>query len=280
VSELRADDELLVVCDSKSDPVVETAPSAATVIVAGEPVGCSGKAHALAAGMEAATDDIVVWTDDDVDREEGWLTRFVTQAKKHGVATEVPVYLGGGLWQLFEPAVLMLGSVGPASGDYVWGGGVAFDRTEIDEESFRTELRQTVGDDSLLSEYVDDVWADTEHIRQVTVDGEPRNVYHRLVRFGKTAIRFEPQQTAGLFGVSLLFAGGSVVFPIGGALVATLCGLIAYSLLGVRRRSVLLSFPSLLLVPVFLLLGIVAPTFRWGGRTYTWPDKFDVTVDP
>lgn len=163
LSGLRDEDELLVVCDSESDPVVDAAPSAATVIVAGEPVGCSGKANALAAGMEAATDEIVVWTDDDVDRDEEWLTRLVTRATEHGAATEVPLYLGDGLWQLFEPAVLMLGSTGPASGNHVWGGGVAFDRTEIDEASLLAELRQTVGDDSLLSEYVDDVWADTEN---------------------------------------------------------------------------------------------------------------------
>jgi hypothetical protein len=280
VAGLRADDELFVVCDSDTDPVVDAAPPEATVIAAGEPVGCSGKANALAAGMEAATDDIVVWTDDDVDREEAWLTRLVTQAEKHDAATEVPIYLGGRFWQPFEPAVLMLGSVGQATGGYVWGGGVAFDRTELDEESLLSELRQTVGDDSLLSEYVDDVWADTEHSRRVRVDGAPRNVYHRLVRFGKTAVRFEPRQTAGLFGVSVLFAAGSVALPIVGAVVATLCGLLAYRFLGVRRRSVLLSFPSLLLVPLLLFVGVVAPTFEWGGRTYSWGGKFDVTVDP
>ena len=84
----------------------------------------------------------------------------------------------------------------------------------------------------------------------------------------------------GLVGVSLLFAAGSVAFPVVGAVFATVCGLLAYKWLGVNRRSVVLSFPSLLLMPVFLLLGIVAPTFEWGGRTYKWKGKFEVTVDP
>ena len=50
------------------------------------------------------------------------------------------------------------------SGDHVWGGGVAFDRTEIDENQFLTELRQTVGDDSLLSTYFDESWVASDHI--------------------------------------------------------------------------------------------------------------------
>jgi len=76
---LRDGDELLVVCDSPDGPV-DDAPDRATVLVAGEPAGCSGTAHALATGMERATDDVVVWTDDDVSREGGWFDRLVGPA--------------------------------------------------------------------------------------------------------------------------------------------------------------------------------------------------------
>ena len=68
VDGLRERDELLVVCDREDDPVTTDAPASATVVVAGEPEGCAGKPNALAAGVERATHDIVVWTDDDVPR--------------------------------------------------------------------------------------------------------------------------------------------------------------------------------------------------------------------
>lgn len=280
VGALRDDDELLVVCDSPDDPVATDAPSRATVVTAGVPEGCSGKAHALATGMEHASDDVIVWTDDDVQREDGWLDRLVARAREHEAATEVPVFVDGGLWRLLEPAVVVLGATGTASGNYVWGGGVAFDRTDLDEEAFLADLRRTVGDDSLLSEYVDDIWADTNHLRYVQVDGSPRAVYHRCVRFGKTAARFEPLATLGLFAVLLAFVAGSLLFPLLGAAFATLVGGLAYWKLGIRRASVVLSFPSFLSIPVLLTLGMTAPTFEWGGRTYEWRGKFDVTVDP
>ncbi len=173
IKDLRDSDELLIVCDSSTAPVADEAPNQATVVIAGEPTGCSGKAHALATGMEHATDDIIVWTDDDVHREAGWIETLTSKVQTHDAATEVPVYTGSGLWQLFEPALIIAGTSGTASGRYVWGGGVAFDRTKLDETAFLRDLRRTVGDDSLLSEYVDDIWAETDHCRHLEVDGSP-----------------------------------------------------------------------------------------------------------
>ncbi|OVE86235.1 glycosyltransferase [Natronolimnobius baerhuensis] len=278
IKDLRDSDELLIVCDSSTAPVADEAPNQATVVIAGEPTGCSGKAHALATGMEHATDDIIVWTDDDVHREAGWIETLTSKVQTHDAATEVPVYTGSGLWQLFEPALIIAGTSGTASGRYVWGGGVAFDRTKLDETAFLRDLRRTVGDDSLLSEYVDDIWAETDHCRHLEVDGSPEAVYHRLVRFGKTSWRFEPLQTSILLGMSLAFSAGALMFPIVGVIVATVLGGLAYWKLGITRASVLLSYPSLLLVPVFLILALVAPSFEWGGRTYKWSGKFDVQV--
>lgn len=278
VEDLRDADELLIVCDSPKAPVVDKAPNRGNIIIAGEPDGCSGKAHALATGMEHATDDIIVWTDDDVYREAEWIETLTTKAQNHDAATEVPVYTGSGLWRLFEPAMIIAGTSGPASGQYVWGGGVAFDRTRLDETAFLRDLRRTVGDDSLLSEYVNDIWTETDHLRHLDVKGTPGAVYHRIVRFGKTAWRFEPLQTTILLGISLVFSVGAIMFPIGGAIVATLIGGVTYWKLGINRASFLLSLPSLLLIPIFLILALVAPSFDWGGRTYKWSGKFDVEV--
>ncbi|WP_408960477.1 hypothetical protein [Natrinema sp. 74] len=59
--------ELLVIHDSVNDPVTEQEdpPEGIRFLAAGEPDGCSGKANAIVAGMEAARYDRLVWTDDD-----------------------------------------------------------------------------------------------------------------------------------------------------------------------------------------------------------------------
>ena len=53
-------DELLVICDSPDDPVADRRgglPARTRIVIAGEPEGCSGKANAVAAGMEAAANE-------------------------------------------------------------------------------------------------------------------------------------------------------------------------------------------------------------------------------
>lgn len=272
------DDELIVVADRGDDPVVADAPAAATVVVAGDPVACSGKANALAAGMERAEDRIVVWTDDDVSRDPGWRDRLVDHARSDGVATEVPVYVGGGLWQLLEPAMALFGSYGLVQGGHVWGGGVAFDREQIDETALVADLRRTLADDSLLSTYVDDPWVDRDHPRPVRVGGSPRAVYHRLARFATAAAYFEPRSTVGLVVVTTLLAVCCLLVPLVGLVATTAVGVACYRALGLSRGSVALTFPSLLVFPVALLVGYLAPTMEWGGRRYVWRSRFDVTV--
>jgi hypothetical protein len=78
--------ELIIVCDGADDPVINAAPNWKTVGPAGEPDGCSEGAHALATGIEVATDDIIVWTCDDVNRDTTWLDRLPTHARTHAVA--------------------------------------------------------------------------------------------------------------------------------------------------------------------------------------------------
>jgi cellulose synthase/poly-beta-1,6-N-acetylglucosamine synthase-like glycosyltransferase len=76
--QIRPDDELLLVCDRPDDPVVDAAAgSAAEVVVAGEPTGCSAKCHALAAGLERATGAVIVCTDADFEHGPAWLSRVL-----------------------------------------------------------------------------------------------------------------------------------------------------------------------------------------------------------
>lgn len=278
VADLRPEDELIVVADRSEDPVLDAAPDSARTLVAGDPVGCAGKANALAAGMERASQDVVVWTDDDVSRDPGWRDRLVENARESGAATEVPVYVGSGLWSLLEPAMALFGSLGMASSGKVWGGGVAFDRTELDEEELLSELRRTVGDDSLLSTYVEDPWVDTDHPREVRVGGSPSAVYHRMARFAKATFYFEPVSTTVLLAITTVVAALCLLFPFVGLPATTGLGVWTYRKLTVSRPSVVLSFPSFVLVPLAIFVGRVAPTFEWGGRRYRWSGRFDVTV--
>ncbi|MFC6757455.1 MULTISPECIES: glycosyltransferase [Haloarcula] len=279
LASLSPDDELFVVADHPEDPVFEQAPGEAELVAAGDPVGCSGKANALAAGMERASHDIVVWTDDDVTREAGWRDRLVAHAREDGAATEVPVYVGGGLWRVLEPAMVLFGSLGLVSGGHVWGGGVAFDRTALDEAQLVAELRQTVGDDSLLGTYVEDPWVDTDNPRQVTVAGSPGAVRDRLARFAQAAFHFEPLSTVGLLAASALFAVFCLVAPLLGAPVTLAVGALSYRAVDLQRSSVLLSPLSFLVIPLALAVGLVVRTFEWGGRRYRWRGTFDVTVE-
>ncbi|WP_247001258.1 glycosyltransferase [Halosolutus gelatinilyticus] len=280
VAGLRDTDELFIVCDSEDDPIWTAAPPEAEVIVAGDPVGCSGKAHALATGMERATSEIIVWSDDDVDRDDDgeWLERLVEHARRDGAATEVPVFVGDGFWPLLEPVFVLTVTYDVLSGSHVWGGGVAFDRNVMDEEQFLRKLRSTVGDDYLLSEYLDDPWIDRGHIRRVEVSGTLREIYHRVVRWIKPGYVYHPLAFTAGIGVFLALALGAVVFPLAGISITTLVGFWTYRAAKIRRPSVFLSYPSFILLPILLVLGAVAPTFRWGNREYRWQGKFDVTV--
>ena len=167
-----------------------------------------GKAHALATGMEEATSDIIIWSDDDVDRDDDgkWLERLVEHARRDGAATEVPVFIGDGFWPLFEPVFMLTVTYDVLSGSHVWGGGVAFDRTTIDEEQFLRELRRTVGDDILLSEYLADPWIDRDHIRQVKVPGDPQSIYHRVVRWIKPGYVYQPRSFLAGIAVFLVLS--------------------------------------------------------------------------
>lgn len=72
--QLDDDDELILVCDTESDPLFNHEGSEnAKIMAAGEPEGCSGKCNALAYGLEKASKEYVVCTDGDFSHPDGWL---------------------------------------------------------------------------------------------------------------------------------------------------------------------------------------------------------------
>ncbi|ADD07667.1 putative glycosyltransferase, family 21 (plasmid) [Natrialba magadii ATCC 43099] len=159
-----------------------------------------------------------------------------------------------------------------------WGGGVTFDRREIDLEGYVGDLRRTVSDDALLAEYTDEVVASREIVNKVYVPGGPRVTYERITRFATIFYRFAPRRTLAILGLFLAVAAAGILAPLLVAFGVTYIARDRYRSLGVDRRTWVFAVPSLLLAPFFVLAGIVRPTFVWGGRRYHWPDTFDVTV--
>ncbi|MEF8884606.1 MAG: glycosyltransferase [Haloarculaceae archaeon] len=111
--------------DSEDDPVAEQEefPGGVRFVAAGEPEGCSGKANAIAAGMEAARHDRLVWTDDDFHHPPNWLATFNSDYETHGPVSEVPYFVGRDpLSMLLEPLYASATSLGIYLGNQIWGG--------------------------------------------------------------------------------------------------------------------------------------------------------------
>ena len=279
--QLKADDELLVVCDSEDDPVASVAlPEGAELLVAGEPEGCSGKANAVALALEHASQDRIVLTDDDVDRDDDWLATIKRLGKEHGTVTAIPVFVSEEYpFKLFEPLCIVVASLVVDRTNWVtWGGGVTFDRRDIDLEGYIADLRRTVSDDALLAEYVDEVVASRELVNDVSVPGGLRATYERLTRFVTIFYRFAPRRTLAILAVFLAVVVIGTLAPLAVAVGVTALAYTQYRALEVDRQTWLFAVPALVLAPLIAMGGILRPTFVWGGRRYRWEETFDVTV--
>jgi hypothetical protein len=282
--QLRDGDELFVICDSEDDPVADRdPPDGVDVLVAGEPNGCSGKANAIAYGLEHATNDRFVWTDADFERDDDWLDRLVAEGEEHGPTTAVPFWYGGGFWSIIEPWAAMFSSlliylgVG-STGNIGWGGGLTFTREElgVGVDELVDELRQVLSDDGLVSQHLDDIHPVRSMVTPVRVPGDLRTTYARLVRFNRLTHVHE-----GMYGdlvVATVAVAAAVTVPLVVAPAVTLLTGAAYAVMGIRRPTFLLSFPGLFLVPLAILAGILVPEFEWAGRRYRLEGEYDVEV--
>ncbi|WP_323677200.1 glycosyltransferase [Halorubellus sp. PRR65] len=283
-AQLRPDDELLVVCDGPDDPVADhDPPDGVEILQAGDPEGCSGKANAIACGLEAASNDRFVWTDADFEREDDWLDRLVRAGQRHGPATAVPIWYGDGFWTLLEAWTLVFSSlliyldVG-STGNIGWGGGLTFRRDELDVsvEQLAAELRQVLSDDGLVSQHLADIHPVRSMVTPVRVTGDLSTSIARVVRFNRLTHVHE-----GMYGdlaVALLAVCAAVVAPLYVAFAVTVLTGAAYAVLRFRRPTFLLAFPGLFLVPLAMLAGILGVEFEWAGRRYRLDGEYDVTV--
>ena len=277
-------DELLVICDSPDDPVAARRgdlPDRVRVLIAGEPEGCSGKANAIAAGMEAAANDRIAWTDDDFRHPPDWLATLDADYDRRGPTTEVPVFLGDDpLGRLFEPAYVIGGTLAVFAAGVAWGGAVIFERDDLHngEAAFLRDLRRTVSDDGTLTDHLD--VSAVDRTRYVRAGGSIRGSLERFVRFLTITRYHAPTATAfnAAFGVAM--AALCLVAPFAGVGLVTALAGAAYAKFGIRRATFLLAAPGVLIAPPLMAYAFARRTFVWGGRRYRWRSLFDVEVEP
>ena len=275
-------DELLILCDTENDPVAsrETPPNV-TVLTAGVPTGCSGKANALAYGMERATHDRFVWTDDDFERSPDWLDRLVAVGERHGPATVIPDFVGGGWWWLIEPTSTVMSTLsmylgrGPWAGN-AWGGGVTFTRDDLNVDDLVRDLRTCISDDGVLSDHLGDVYAVRSMQSQVPVPGDFTSVKQRMVRFTRITHVHEGLGTE-LVG-SLILVGIALLFPLYAVPLVTVVSGLTYAIVGKKRWTFVLAYPALLILPLLFIAGITQKEFEWAGRRYRMHDVNDIEV--
>ena len=281
-AQLEPGDELLVICDTRDDPIADRAdrlPDRTRLVVAGEPETCSGKANAIAAGMDAARHDRLVWTDDDFRRPSDWLARLHAAYEREGPVSEIPFFVGRDpLARLLEPMYALAGTLGVYWTDNAWGGAVLFERDdlEIDEARFVAKLRRTISDDGLLAEYLD-VTA-LRQARRVAVGGRVRETLERHVRFVRIVRHHGSQAPVEMGLVTVLLMLGCVLFPIPALVLSTLLAGGTYAFFGVRRWTFLLAYPVLLVQTPLFAYVLTRRTFVWSGRRYRWRTKFDVDI--
>jgi hypothetical protein len=273
-----------VIHDDDGDPVAgrTDTPEGVRLVAAGDPDRYSGKANAIAAGMEAACHDRLILTDDDFHHPPDWLATLTADYDRYGPVSEVPYFVGRDpLAVLVEPMLASTASLGIYLGNRIWDGAVVFERDDINERAYMEELRRSVSDDALLMEYL-------QTARQtplVPVGGTVRELVERQVRWTKIIRQHFPGAIAGIGFALVLVLTGAVLFPFHAAVVLTAFHLAVNEVLGVHRWTALLAYPAVFLyVPLFRTPSPAAPSSRIvdataGCRSSTWRLSSNVDGD-
>ncbi len=280
--QLRPGDELLVICDSPTDPVASRmAPAGVEILVAGEPTNCAGKANAVAYAMERATNDRFIWTDDDFRRDADWIDRLVEVGERHGPATVPPRFVGSRWWLVLEPIVALFLTFAMYTGtgvwgNNVWGGGTTFTRTDVDVPTLITDLRRCLSDDGILSAHLETTHVIKSMPADVDTPGDFSSATDRIHRFARIAHVKEGVWVELL--ASIAVAGVALLFPLPMLVLSTVLTGAVYAVIGLRRWTFLLAYPMLFVIPLCFAAGIFVETFEWGGRRYRFNNELDVDV--
>lgn len=156
------------------------------------------------------------------------------------------------------------------------GGSVVFERDDLDEDAFLTDLRQTVTDDLLLAEYLDVTTVRRSHT--VRVGGSIRESVERHVRWQQGTRWHGPRGPGSKIAVSALFATIAALFPKPGAVLLTLLHLGINEALGERRWTPVIAYPAMIAQFPLLVYALARRSFVWGRRRYRWEGKFEVSI--
>jgi len=110
----------------------------------------------------------------------------------------------------------------------------------------------------------------------IEAPGDLRSLVKRVVRLNRIVHVREGGVTN--FVIGLVLVATAVMFPVATALLYTAIGAVAYAVLGVRRLTFLLIYPTVFIVPLVALSGIVRKEFEWAGRRYRLNGEYDVEV--
>lgn len=282
--QVEPDDELLIITDTADDPAASAVADRdrAVLVTAGEPEGCSGKCNAIAAGLERATHDTIILTDDDVPRDAQWLTRLKKGVHQHGAVFGAPLFVhtdgtGRLLGCPYEPAQAF-GSLLLLLSEGVWGGGAGFHRRHIDDmDATIRDLRRTAADDLLIGTHLTiEPAGDIDLATTISASPSLDGVFDRVVRHILTFRYFQEgsQWVNLLMGVVQLVA--LVVAPLLTVGVSILSAVVIYRQFDLVRWTVVFAPISLILNAVLTVYALGRPEFEWGGRRYRWTGTFDV----
>lgn len=282
-AQIRPEDELILACDRPSDPVVDAADgTVARVVVAGEPERCSAKCNALAAGLEEATEDIVVCTDADFEHGPEWLPTVLAHLADapsgHVVSTAPVIVSERPLMKAFEGPGAVGAALTTLLNTTAWGGTMAFRGSEIDLDEYVSDLRRTVSDDAILTDRAEGVHSVRTLIPEMPVSGTISDTLSRQVRWTRTAWYVDPPGLAVGASISLAILIGTLLAPLPTVAFVTAVAGLAYAYCGVRRWTFLFAAPAYLVSLPLLVYGLTRTEFEWSGRRYRWSGLYDVEV--
>jgi hypothetical protein len=153
---------------------------------------------------------------------------------------------------------------------------VVFEREDIDGAAFLGELRRTVSDDALLMEYLQ--VTTVRRTRIVPIGGSIRESVERQVRWTKILWTHDPGPISVVILLLVGVLAGAVLFPLYAAVVLAAFHLAINEVLGVRRWTALLTYPSVFAFVLLIPYALARRTFVWGNRRYRWRSKFDVEI--
>jgi hypothetical protein len=165
-----------------------------------------------------------------------------------------------------------------SAANVAWGGGVTFTRAEltVSVPTLADELRTVLSDDYLLTQRLPRVHPVQSLVMPVAVPGDARSVRHRIHRFTRlVGVNAGWRRGCICLGV---FVAGAVMFPLVTISVVTVGFAILYVHLGIGRVSVVAAYPSLLVLPLVVIMSILRAEFEWGGRRYRLAASGEVTI--